>query len=571
LVSKDSLIKKLLIQHLPPYSFRVGLSEKNINNDLLPGEWLQEILLTESQIGSLNGLIIDIEDMPGDIKDITNLFDLLSPGGIAIIYLKSATWSNKKIKEICIGSGFNLKFISPRLYFFSPSRKGSYVVFEKPAITDSFAYSKKLSIVIPCSEICFKDVARAFQSWQKFLVSRNIQNETEYVLVNDAKMSNEDFASLENIKKENEIVPVHHYRRFGEGPSMISGIIHASGKWILIDESAGDVPPEELFELINESIREDTKKEDSILTAYHGYQSPHWKLYRNLSDTKKITFTKKLQVFHGALVNNLLLIFSGSREPLSDFRLYSRKTAFLIEKNISNIYKNHRLKALHFLGKQRIQVKDTAINRLTISENNLIKTMLTIIWIKFNIFLIFSLCSAISGIFFLFLFTFFNQGQALISKVSNIITASMYNHPYYLLGIENYLKNIPGLIEKIISTGFLVFIFLFLFILEYGLLKRYLACIRRSLYALFVISRNYILILLYQFFYDQTLFADSNSLQLIFQPVLKITIVFFNSLNVISPIFWIILCYFCFHIFSYYLINNFFRAGNEYDTRCYYN
>lgn len=309
--------QELFLRWLSPFALRIGVPGDSRARHNLPGDWLQPVPLNEAPIGSLNGLYLEGPEAPADLKSLTRRLDLLSQGGVAVFRFDGRPWQRGEMNEVCRGGGFHLRAYRPSGWF---GRRRLLVVLQKQVLGEPGLPGKDLSIVLPYSEGLFEVPRRQVTRWAEFLTHLDWQDRSQIVLVNDALMDNDDFRALEGTRHGGLLDLVHHYRSFGPGECERSGLLHAVGRRVLVDESQGGADPRELLPLLGELLREEQNGERSRIAGVAGYSAPE-RVFATNADRKRRGPRMRRRLVR--LRQNALRLVGGARAPFSPFRLYS--------------------------------------------------------------------------------------------------------------------------------------------------------------------------------------------------------------------------------------------------------
>ena len=323
----------------------------------MPGDWLQPVPLNEAPIGSLNGLVMEGPDAPTGLIKLTKVLDLLSAGGVAILLYQRRVWKRGELHEICRGGGFHLRADRPARRFLGFGR-GQLVVLQKQDLPETTLPDKVTSIVIPYTGGPFAPVRAQVLTWAHWLIAQGWKDRSQIVLVNDGHMSNEDM-TIERASHGGLLDIVHHYRPFGPGACVRTGILHCVGRRVVVDESGGSVPPQEYQPLLSGLLRAEKNAGARGGTAQNGYV-PEETSFRTMAD--RSLRSARSRRFSTALRFRLNRLLTGIREPFGMVRLYAASLAREIARSTHENGIYHRLESTLFLKRTGRALEEVPID-----------------------------------------------------------------------------------------------------------------------------------------------------------------------------------------------------------------
>ena len=349
--SREKYFSRLLYQYLPAWSSLVGYpvsAEQNAFNEALPSGLLG-IPLDEAPVASLHGFYVDYQDAPDDLKKLATLLETLLPGGAGILHLPGRRWKKKELLRICQAEGLLLKSYRSQRF------QGICVVVERTVLP--IPAEKKLSVIVPCLEENLARLQVQLGAWQAYLQKKKMEDDAQIVLVIDGPLLGEESRELEKMQEQQRLVEVRHYRAFGPGRCVRTGILHASGRRILIDESGGQTPPGEYLPLLAPLLQSEPDAvigfaaDVMLATVNNEKLDPGFAAETRLLYHRALAFIRKRQ--------------TGSPAPNSDFRLYTNRAAWLIALLGEEDGTRHRLEELLILKEQGLRIETTPVERVT--------------------------------------------------------------------------------------------------------------------------------------------------------------------------------------------------------------
>ena len=299
----DQNIKRHLLRFLPAWSELVGYppSDAGVEGDsknepyranLPPGQL--GLPLAETPPNSVHGFYLGYKDVPEDIRELARYMETLLPGGVGVLHLPRHLWSKAELGQVCQGVGVRLKFISstyfflypiarlyfllrkrmyaPRLFLFRwlekwehnllpfvqlPFGEGVFAVIERPRPGLRERTSRKLSVVIPVTNPAADFLENRLKEWMLFFEHYGLKGRAEILLITDGVFVLKGQAYIDSLSKSGELILVEHYREFGIGRCIRTGLARASGRRLLVDQSEGRTPAVETLDLIHPLLEED--------------------------------------------------------------------------------------------------------------------------------------------------------------------------------------------------------------------------------------------------------------------------------------------------------------------------
>ncbi len=342
-------LSKLIDDNVAAWTQRFGVDTEY--RDLVPTQ-IECVKPDDALLGSLDGILFKFDDLQTvrrffDVKEILKRLDLLAPGGTAVLILSSG-WNRDDLLRISQGGGFSLSLTGDR----------TTAVFIRPIFTKEESIEKKrLSVVIPAVQAS-NVFADSVHSWESFL-GKYYGEQAEIIVVDDCILTQED--KFEMMRKETggRMRLVSHYRKFGPGRAVRTGILHASGRKILIDESQGSIPSSEIFPLLVSYLRDEKEKRHKKIGVYAGIT-----LQTGRADPYDLRNRRK---FKPAFSETIRRFFFSSASPDSRFRLYTMEAARTFAMKTASDGEDFRREALKCLRKNRMACRDIFIDRLQIN------------------------------------------------------------------------------------------------------------------------------------------------------------------------------------------------------------
>ncbi|MDH5655509.1 MAG: glycosyltransferase family 2 protein, partial [Spirochaetia bacterium] len=191
---------------------------------------------------------------------------------------------------------------------------------------------------------------RSADSWYRFFEKKDLLEISEIIVVDDGIMRNESIVEVEYRGTDSRINFIGHYMPFGRLTTIRTGMMHATGRYILVDETREGVHPGEIFPLLNAMMHRE--KNENLNGCALGMQS--W------DPVKRIKSGRSLRERYAKFT-------CGSLKPASNFRMFHFQLAGkLFEKN----FKEHKIQPLFYLKKNGIPVKDVAIEGTVSTEKD---------------------------------------------------------------------------------------------------------------------------------------------------------------------------------------------------------
>ena len=333
---RSKLIEKILRKYLPPFSFRAGYSATYINP--FP-RGLQHVLVDHADRESLETFFLRFELGPSEIERLTHIFDLLSPGGVGFLSLHEEKWTEKQLSEICRALGLKIKYFRS-IPGCGESRKKEYItVVQKSSHIARASRKKILSVILPFHGGSSYD--RSADNWYQFLEKKDMLEISEIIVVDDGIMRNESIVEVEYRDNRSRINFIGHYMPFGRITTIQTGMMHATGRYILVDESREGVPPAEVFPLLNAMMHRET--DENLTGCAIGTRSWDPRTKKKAGKTIKERFVR---------------FICGSLKPESNFRMFHFQLAGQI---FENNFSEHKLLPLLYLKRKNIPIKDVPI------------------------------------------------------------------------------------------------------------------------------------------------------------------------------------------------------------------
>lgn len=262
--SESDLSRRVFSQLLPPYASRAGYFEGVSPEGLFP-EGIYPIPVHLAPAASLDGIWVDSSHAPENSREMAALLQTLGPGGIGVLFLKTAHWNRRAIRDFCRGAGMQLLFVSPIpsrgrikltpagipiprnvlrrfalrfVTFFFPSLAGLFgselfVIVQKSAVRHREADGTRLSIIVPAGD------ADRLKQWEEFIAKHRV-HEVELIAVEE---------DAEAAPPAGSTIHIQHYRKAGRAAAIRSGLLHSRGKAALLDNDRR-CPPDFLFDLM---------------------------------------------------------------------------------------------------------------------------------------------------------------------------------------------------------------------------------------------------------------------------------------------------------------------------------
>jgi len=339
---RSKYFEKILRKYLPPFTFRAGYSSNYIN-PFPPG--LQHVQIDHADRDSLETFFLRFEFGPSEIERLTFILDRLSPGGTGFLSLYEDRWTEKQLKEICKALGFKIKYFSLMKGY---SKKEYLTVIQKPSPLSKSSRKKIISIVLPFYGGTSYD--RSADNWYQFLDKRNLLDISEIIVVDDGILRNESIVEIDFHGKDNRINFIGHYMPFGRLITLRTGLMHANGRYILVDESREGVHPVEIFPVLNAMLHREADKD--ITGCVIGTRS--W------DPKKKLKAGKSLKERYAKLI-------CGSIKPKSNFRLFHFQLAGRL---FENKFREHKIQPLIHLKRKNIPIIDVPIEGTVSTEKD---------------------------------------------------------------------------------------------------------------------------------------------------------------------------------------------------------
>lgn len=240
-------LRKIIDQFLPPCTFRAGYS-KGAENPFPPGLHHTEIEATEPNC--LDALYLHLTADAGAEPMVSGI-DLLRPGGIAFLSIPRFSYNKRRIEGISRGLGLAvLKTV--RLRKFQKERR-VLVVLRKSLFQKIENRSPLLSVLIPYDPD--SDFESSLESWRTFLKKNGLYDRSECIVIDDGNIQTDQVHEIERSEAKEPILFLSHYRHCGLEATVMTGLRHASGKFIVLDHSKCKIPPAEIFPLLSKMLR----------------------------------------------------------------------------------------------------------------------------------------------------------------------------------------------------------------------------------------------------------------------------------------------------------------------------
>jgi len=201
--------------------------------------------MNEASPGSLHAFLVSYAGESKDIISLTRLLETLSPGGTGILHLAKSSWSKSHFEKICKGAGLRVLMFTKKTKMF---RTSYYVVVRKSLPSEVSQFTLSIILADPSDE----EQSRASSLYFPFLIENGLADRSEIVIVEDSPPIVEGTV-IEDQKEVSgpDFKLIYHYKSSGKSASILTGLYHARGRYILLDESFGLVQPYEIFSLLN--------------------------------------------------------------------------------------------------------------------------------------------------------------------------------------------------------------------------------------------------------------------------------------------------------------------------------
>ncbi len=281
---------------------------------------------------SAGAVIIDERNIDAFRADPVGLLGALAAGGAAVLRVPAKALPRAEWEGTCSATSLQIQSINGKDILASTAVKSQ---LNAPRRADT-----SNSIVIPIVDrASFARVKESIFAWVHFLLKRHMYDRSEFILVDDGVLESTDLTPFSELSLQGRLSVVSHYKPFGRSTAVRSGFVFASGRRVLVDESAGGVDCESFLPMLLPLLREEKKTrsldERSIVHAW-------------TPDGRGRGFTRRR---------------TGSQNPNADFRLYSRDAARLVLSKGPWKTKTPSREALKFLRKQGWVVCDVPVDR----------------------------------------------------------------------------------------------------------------------------------------------------------------------------------------------------------------
>ena len=373
---REEAFRNFLHATIPAWSQTVGYPAWSENHGEVLGPGILGIPLAEAPANCLNGLYLDVNESPSGLYEMLAILDKLLPGGGAVLNLDSNRWKKKDILEICRGSDMRARFPHvPR-----ELNPGFTVQLERQPGAGPDKSQHQLSVILPVLTEDLKHQQSVLLSWTRFLGetfrAQGDASETQIIVVHDGVMPGEEHLEIEGIFTGNLRV-FHHYRAFGGGCAVRTGLMHASGRRVLVDESAGAISPDESLALLEPWMEEQARVSLEKAARKAGGESPAGKplgepgavvgfesdalsrsIYApSLADMRAGKFARARR----RRGRNRRSKRMGTPAPESGFRLYSAAAARTIAREAREDGADLRLESLLILKEAGLRVETTPV------------------------------------------------------------------------------------------------------------------------------------------------------------------------------------------------------------------
>lgn len=297
---KRSQLEGLIETHLPPYAFRIGYADEKENP--FP-QGLHSVRLDRAPANGLDSFFTRFRFDSENLIELTQILGLLRPGGVGFFAVSAKNRDSGRILKICNGTGCDL-LCTETVRLLPDPEKLLLIALRKPFPKMGRGEMKQLSVLIPFGG---DRSAEAVQAWRNYLVRIGMYERSEIIVVDDGSIRNEHIIEVEPRETRENILFLSHYKPFGKSEVMRTGILHTSGKYILVDESLQGIPPREFLPLLSSflKLKHSSKNRSGVI---NGIRIGRMRLLKKGG----------LRRLRSRLVKGL----TGSLWPAADFRLY---------------------------------------------------------------------------------------------------------------------------------------------------------------------------------------------------------------------------------------------------------
>ena len=202
---------------------------------------------------------------------------------------------------------------------------------------------KKISIIVPCYN---EEQAIPYFYEEINKISKELQNEFEFIFVNDGSKDKTIEVVKKYAKKDKRIKYIHFSRNFGKEAAMLAGLEYSSGDYIAIMDADLQDPPALLPEMIN--ILEDensdydcvgtrrvTRKGEPPIRSF--FARMFYKIINKISKTEMVDGARDYRLMTRQMVNSILELKEYNRYSKGLFQFVGYNTKWLEYENIERV------------------------------------------------------------------------------------------------------------------------------------------------------------------------------------------------------------------------------------------
>ena len=202
---------------------------------------------------------------------------------------------------------------------------------------------KKISIIVPCYN---EEQAIPYFYEEINKISKELQNEFEFIFVNDGSKDKTIEVVKKYAKKDKRIKYIHFSRNFGKEAAMLAGLEYSSGDYVAIMDADLQDPPALLPEMIN--ILEDensdydcvgtrrvTRKGEPPIRSF--FARMFYKIINKISKTEMVDGARDYRLMTRQMVNSILELKEYNRYSKGLFQFVGYNTKWLEYENIERV------------------------------------------------------------------------------------------------------------------------------------------------------------------------------------------------------------------------------------------